>query len=305
MKVLLATDGSIEADLAEGLIDKLAPHAEMTVTMVVNAPIVVPPLFLPPEEMVSVESLRLQQTVAERTVERVAVRLRESGHEASGRVLDGDAADRLLDVLEREEYDLVASGCGIESNFAALLLGSVSRKLVLYSKASVLVGKHYRNEGVAGSRARIAEKAKLDLLVAVDGSPGSNLAVDSLATAADESFGTIFVACVSPYGPAPLVPNPMGINFEDPGDCQRCNDIATGACDKLGRVARSVVPLVGVGRPSSVLVQHAEDHQVDLIMMGASRHGAMERFLVGSCAYETTTHAPCSVMILRNVLSLA
>lgn len=47
------------------------------------------------------------------------------------------------------------------------------------------------------------------------------------------------------------------------------------------------------------IVQHAEQHGVDLIVMGHKGRSAIERFLVGSVASKVVAYAPCSVLVVR------
>lgn len=47
------------------------------------------------------------------------------------------------------------------------------------------------------------------------------------------------------------------------------------------------------------IVQHAEQHGVDLIVMGHKGRSAIERFLVGSVASRVVAYAPCSVLVVR------
>ncbi|CEG28201.1 universal stress protein [Bacillus sp. B-jedd] len=44
----------------------------------------------------------------------------------------------------------------------------------------------------------------------------------------------------------------------------------------------------------------AKDHNIDLIVCGATGLNAVERFLIGSVSEHITRHAPCDVLIVRS-----
>ncbi|WP_027368624.1 universal stress protein [Desulfocurvibacter africanus] len=63
-------------------------------------------------------------------------------------------------------------------------------------------------------------------------------------------------------------------------------------------VAAKTLVLEGTSVASRI-VQHAEQHGVDLIVMGHKGRSAIERFLVGSVASRVVAYAPCSVLVVR------
>lgn len=305
MRILLATDGSIEADMAEVVLTRLPFHdPEVVVAMVVPNPGIV---MMPPGLPCDIDDggiSRLQRDVAERTVEHICNRLVSSGYKASPLVATGDVAGQLLELVQAGGIDLVAAGSRIEGNFRAFFLGSVSRKLALYSQSSVLVAHHYRQKASEGSVERLLSRPQLDVLLAVDGSPGGDLAVEALAALKSARFRTLYVLTVAPHGSKVRTKGGPETKFALEGD-EVAHSVAEEAARKLAACAERVVPIIAPGRPSAAIIRAAADHDVDIIMMGASHHGALERLIVGSCAYETVTNAPCSVLILRSPLAMA
>ncbi len=63
-------------------------------------------------------------------------------------------------------------------------------------------------------------------------------------------------------------------------------------------VAAKALVLEGTSVANKI-VQHAEQHGVDLIVMGHKGRSAIERFLVGSVASRVMSYAPCSVLVVR------
>lgn len=309
MNALFATDGTLEADFAGAMLRHLtAPGRwEVTVAMGVPTPVSLAIGLSPSStaaDRVVYETQHIQKSLAQQTVDRVARGWKADGFESKGIVLEGDVAEQLLEVVREQGFDLVAVGSGECGQLEALFLGSVSRKLVTYAEASVLVGRPRRGNG-ANSVREIAEKTRLDVLVAYDGSSGSKFALESLARLRTPLFGRLTVLSVEPIPYMALATDLPMVLPNYPVHQQRLADVAQSAADPMRGSAESVEVLTAFGRPSEEIARAAAELQVDLVILGASRHGAIDRFLMGSCAYETATKAPCSVLVLRAPVEFA
>jgi nucleotide-binding universal stress UspA family protein len=51
--------------------------------------------------------------------------------------------------------------------------------------------------------------------------------------------------------------------------------------------------------PAKAICEYAEQHSVDLIVVGSHGRGGMERWLIGSVAERVVRHAPTNVFIVR------
>jgi nucleotide-binding universal stress UspA family protein len=51
--------------------------------------------------------------------------------------------------------------------------------------------------------------------------------------------------------------------------------------------------------PAEAIVEYAEKHGIDLIVIGNKGAGAVERFLIGSVSSKVVSHSPCSVMVVK------
>lgn len=308
MDVLLAVDGSVEADIARLVLSHLPlGSANFQVVMVTHLPVMAPGMALGPieaSEIAAADTLRWQRNVAHRTTERIAKLMRDEGHSAEAFTLEGSTAEVLLDRIQEAKISLVAVGSGRQSNLVAAFLGSVSRKLVLYSSASVLVGRRYSASNLDDTCRKLEGKAKLDALVAVDGSAGADLAIQALERLRTPAFRYLYVVAIQPVitGPDGLDLSAILPNYQK--DLEQIKRIAESTAARLSTCAASVEPITAFGRPSTEITRIAGERGIDLVMLGASRHGVLERLLVGSCALEVATEAPCSVLVFRNVLPL-
>ena len=132
MRVVIATDGSIEADLAETVFLKLPlpEDARFTVAMATHLPIHAAPAFTPEglsySDKVAADTWRIQHQVARRTAESVAARIRTRGFEAEARVVGA----RIV-ALEEELDAIFARGEADAGRLAALTaaLGALGGRL--------------------------------------------------------------------------------------------------------------------------------------------------------------------------------
>ncbi len=67
------------------------------------------------------------------------------------------------------------------------------------------------------------------------------------------------------------------------------------------RAALNVVASsVGIGQPADEIVEYADNHSIDLIVMGTHGRGGVERMWLGSVTEKVLRKAHCPVLALRN-----
>lgn len=303
MKVVLATDGSAHARIAEETLAKMAglKGADWRVVSVATPlPVVVD---TPQGEAVAggsdelTRAWHLIKDATKKTADEVADRMRSRGFKAEGVLLEGDPARTILDYCQNEGADLVAIGSRGMGGFMSFLLGSVARRIVSYASCSVLVA--HTTQGIAPDAfaERIAAKDKLDVLAAADGSNGAAVAMEKLCSLG--SYGTGVAVCVEPLSIIPPGLNPAEFGAAYRYDEERSEQVAQNGAEKLAKCCKSVFHLVELGRPGHVLIEQAKQHNSDLIVLGATKHGFFERFLLGSVSQEVATEAPCPVLVVR------
>lgn len=63
---------------------------------------------------------------------------------------------------------------------------------------------------------------------------------------------------------------------------------------------KNVIYRVVQGNPKHVIVKMVKNEGYDLVIMGASGKGAIERTLLGSNTSFVVTHAPCDVLVVKD-----
>jgi len=144
------------------------------------------------------------------------------------------------------------------------------------------------------------------VVVGVDGSPGSRVALVHALTAAARRDAVLEVVGAYPLtyvytGGFPLhVPDEDALRKDTES---RVRDLVDGVRHELtGRVAgvdRVAVELtVAVGRPVPVLLDVAED--ADLLVVGSRGHGGFSSMLLGSTTMQCALHATCPVTVVHS-----
>ena len=65
--------------------------------------------------------------------------------------------------------------------------------------------------------------------------------------------------------------------------------------------ATDIVIVADEGDPSEKIIEAAEDHNADLIVVGSKGLTSASRFLLGSVANTVSHHAPCDILIVHTV----
>jgi nucleotide-binding universal stress UspA family protein len=146
----------------------------------------------------------------------------------------------------------------------------------------------------------------MKILLAVDGSPCSDAAVEEIAARPwpDKSSVKVLTAFELPAPPTPEAWAIPLTYFEDMDVALRtqANAVVERALQTLKSRMDKTIALDGVvvpGSPRVVILDEAEDWDADLIVVGSHGYRAWERFLLGSVSQPVVAHAKCSVEVVR------
>ncbi|MBI3592953.1 MAG: universal stress protein [Nitrospirae bacterium] len=137
-KILVAHDGSKSSDkaLKKAIEISLNFNASLTVLSVV------PELYL--TELPPADRNRIFESLSEETreaMEKIRKSLSGKSIEVKTLIRQGDPAEKILETAQKMKVDLIVTGSHGRHGAKKFLLGSVSSKVVDYSRCSVLVVK--------------------------------------------------------------------------------------------------------------------------------------------------------------------
>ena len=199
--------------------------------------------------------------------------------------LIGRAAPELLRAAETAELTVV--GNRGRSEFASLLLGSVSQRVATHAAGPVAVVRG-RGDVIDGP-----------IIVGVDGSPAAEHVLDTafeLAAGRDCPLSVIRTY---------LPPVPLWIGDVPAADLESLRDAAEHtALDELVAPWSAKYPevpvKVRVSRDSTAAILEDASHGAQLVVVGSRGHGTIAGTMLGSTSVELLHHADCPVLIARD-----
>jgi nucleotide-binding universal stress UspA family protein len=289
MHVLLATDGSSDAQTATAWLSSFALADDTHVRVMSVASAMPSPVDIAPVRDFQASLHREARAIADGTAAALAGRFPT----IEACVLEGDPRDVLVRAAEEWPADLVVLGARGLSGVAGFFLGSVSLAVARHAPCSVLVVK---------GDARDFRSA----LVAVDGSEESVAAATFLARLPlDRAVSVQLVGVVErPRFPSTAPAVAAGV-LREAIERTLAEQSAT-LSETLTRTAAVFggrVPAggcrVAVGHPVDEIVRAAADAEVDVVVMGARGLGTLKRLLLGSVSEGVLRHADRPVLIVR------
>jgi nucleotide-binding universal stress UspA family protein len=305
MKILLAVDGS-EDSLAAVEEAARTPWPEGSVVRIVSVAEIPFPTQQWAAPMPSGSYQEWERIFEERSVENTTQAMARFGEiagaqtETTAKTLKGDPKITILDEAERCGADLIVVGTRGHAS-GIFWLGSMSRAVASHAKCSVEVVRRRETQGVGGETMRI--------LLAVDGSEFSDTAVEEIADRPWPRGSEVHVISVvqlhlTPALGAWALPDDYYRKLERAGreQAELVIDRAISRLRESNAARESPLTLtseVTVGHPAMVIIKTASEWNAGLVALGAHGHRGFTRFLPGSVAHAVTSHAPCSVEVIR------
>jgi nucleotide-binding universal stress UspA family protein len=143
------------------------------------------------------------------------------------------------------------------------------------------------------------------ILLAIDGSPCSNTAVEEVARRPWPEGSSIKVLTTFELPVPPTEGWALPATYFDDLDLalqQKARNTTDRAVAKLKPALAKTVSLdaqILPGPPRNVILEVAEDWRADLIVVGSHGYRAWERLLLGSVSQAVVSHAKCSVEVVR------
>ena len=300
-KVLLATDGSKEADLAARSAAELAGKtgSELHVVHVFG----IAPWYAAYPEATRFDGVALEDPVLEEDVQRISQqRARElldaeeeklrsvGGTLAQAHLVEGGVPQEIVGLAETIGAGLIVVGSRGRGGIRRALMGSVSDSVVRHAHCPVLVVRD-------GESARDFLPGRI--LLAVDGSEEASTAAQTAAELAERTDSELHVVHVGEVEPV-FHPERHGYRarYEElQEEARRLLEEQVGEIETAGvTVSRAHLRM---GRPDEEIVGLAEEIGADLIATGSRGVGGMRRALMGSASDSVVRHAHCPVLVVR------
>ena len=208
-------------------------------------------------------------------------------------VQEGVAPDCILSFAEARKADLIVMGTHGRRGFDRLVLGSVTDRVMRRAACPVIAISKLPREPVAADVAAAGEKRRhvhhlSRILFCTDFSRNSERALHFAASLAEEYDAELTL---------------LHVLEEVPSADMRQKAIAraTEQLDKLiAGKDRKFKTAVRIGKPFREIIQLAEEMQIDLVAMGVSGRGALDRAVFGSTTYRVIQLGPCPVLAVHS-----
>lgn len=197
---------------------------------------------------------------------------------------EGVPYERIVDLAESENCDLIIMGRKGTRHIEKSLMGSVTARVIGHSQRDVLVVPEGSQIGW--------EK----ILIATDGSRYSRIAAERAIDFAKSYGGELRVVSV--------VDVPSEFYAEAPNAVDDMISKAKGYVKDIRLQAESkgvkAESFVGEGEAYRIITDLAKKEDVDVIVMSSHGRTGLKRLLMGSVAEKVIGHAPCPVLVVRS-----
>jgi nucleotide-binding universal stress UspA family protein len=205
-------------------------------------------------------------------------------------VHEGVAADSILSFAQERKMDLIVMGTHGRRGFDRLVLGSVTDRVMRTAACPVLAISNLPRDSSATGEERRRVHHLSRILFRTDFSEASERALNYAISATAEYDAELTL---------------LHVLEEVPGPAKTEEAIATATqqLDKLipqeGRKTFKIRRAVRMGRPYMQIIQFVVKAQIDLVTMGVSGWGALDRAVFGSTTYRVMQLGPCPVLAVH------
>ena len=294
MRVLIAYDGSSSADEACDLVAATAwpPGTELRVVTVYQLYMAETFFQGGAIDAGTADTVyEAEGTVADQRLAAAISRIARQDLSISGVSVRGRPASVISAEATTWSADLLVVGSRGLGRFRSTLLGSVSAELIDHAPCPVLV-----------VRGRSLER----VLLAEDGSEGARAATTLLSwpifCASHIRVLTVSEAtrhaAGGPAKPLPAVADDARGRLIGEGRAW-AEAVSSGTAEQLAATGLAAVAEIREGHAAEEIVAAAQEHHVDVVVLGTRGLTGFQRLLVGSVARDVLQHAHCSVLTRR------
>lgn len=279
-KILVAVDGSGSSLHALRESFKLASNEKSWITVVS-----VIPSFEGELELVGVRDIKSALKQPHEKALSVSKEIANTEGALIKTVLEeGEIYERIVDLADAENCDLIITGRKGTRHHEKSLMGSVTARVIGHSQRDVLVVPDGSYVGWN------------TILIATDGSRYSRTAAEKAIDFAESYGGQLRVVSV--------VDVPSEFYAEAPNAVDDMINKAKGYVRDIRLQAESkgvkAESFVGEGEAYRIITDLAKKENVNVIVMSSHGRTGLRRLLMGSVAEKVIGHAPCPVLVVRS-----
>jgi len=305
MKILVAYDGSEDADAAFLDLKRAGLGSAVELLIMSVADVFVPPpidgevgtTYVPEAVRRAHERARHELDEAQGLAKRASEQLGSifPSWQVSYEAVADSPAWALIRKADEWKPDLIVMGArGLSVFGGRLILGSISQRVLYEARCSVRVAR--------GSD-RTDDKP-VRILIGVDNSSDSNAAVDAVSNREwpkGTEVGLLAVVdTVMPIAPdradASIV---KWIEVAEEENWDQVREVFAPAAEKLRNAGLHTEVLIRRGNPADQLLEEAHTWGADCIFVGAKGTRGIDRLLLGSVSSAVSARAHCSVEVVR------
>lgn len=209
------------------------------------------------------------------------------------RLEEGDPASRIVDVAEEEAIDLIVMSTHGYSGVTRWVLGSVAEKVLRYAPCPVLIVRD--------------DIPMRHLLITLDGSKLAESGLPIGMSLAQAFAADVTLLRVDDDSDRVKAEDVVELNKQEHGLGERFRQ---GLYEQAGHYLENVahqhhrddVPIhtaVRYGKPAQAILNFAEEHDVDLIVMSTHGRTGLARWRYGSITEKVLRSADCALLISR------
>lgn len=199
------------------------------------------------------------------------------------RLEEGEPFEKIVEVAEEENYELIMLGRHGLSGIERALMGSVTARVIGHFKGKTLIIPEDKSIGWK------------NILVPSDGSKYSEAAVDEAINYAKSYGGSLKIVSAVYTNDEFLANAPDVVE-------KMVKKAMTGIENVKNRIQQEGVDVetfVREGEPYKIIIDLAEKLNTDTIIMGSHGRTGLQRIFMGSVTSRVIGYAPCPVMVIH------
>jgi len=287
MKYLLAVDGSNESLDATRTFETLSQAESLCVLYVVNVPgIPYPAMGAGVAKDLSMAVDKAMREEGERIIDQAVSLLPLHPGSVTKRLETGAPAEVILTIAEEQGADLVVLGARGIGRIQEKMFGSVSHRVMTHAPCSTLIVK------------KPLRKIQ-QVLIPVESKEDGEAVVRFLKKKPFREPISATVLHVIPFQ-EPVWPVGAMISPEFRKEMISYGETFTnGISAELKQLGHQAKGMVIVGAPSPTILEAADKHAADIIMMRTHSRSGVSRFLLGSVSHSVVHHTESSILLVR------